>query len=361
MPYLLLTFSFLVGLLLMALGYFIGARWGRPAEGKQPEPLPLSLRQVAQSMEGAAGVTLDVAEDLQTYGELVEAMADSIPSKAEEAEAVSDDGRDFLDDLRVLNDILRQRLERAERRLHEQALELKAYMSEARRDTLTDLPNRRAFHEELSRRLAEAGRYNRPLTVMLLDVDHFKRINDRYGHAAGDHVLCALADQFRAVVRRSDLAARYGGEEFAVILPMSTVEGGIHLGERMRASVAELAVTWEEARIRVTLSAGAAQWHPDETAAELLHRADEALYAAKHAGRNAVAWHDGKQIHVVPRPTGRAAESPAGLGTAAGLDGTWSEPRFRSACEALRGELERLAGGRNSGTADPQSTRRGDR
>ncbi|OHV07508.1 sensor domain-containing diguanylate cyclase [Kushneria phosphatilytica] len=155
----------------------------------------------------------------------------------------------------------------------------------ARTDALTGLPNRRAFDEALERECARTQRTGETLSIIIIDLDYFKRINDRYGHGIGDEVLVKLADVLRSVVRRSDLAARLGGEEFVVLLPETTAAAGTRLAERLRLALH--AVTWPGEP--VTASFGVAEYdHESMSPKILLNLADEALYAAKAAGRDQV-------------------------------------------------------------------------
>jgi two-component system cell cycle response regulator len=159
----------------------------------------------------------------------------------------------------------------------------------ARKDPLTGLPNRRALEEELPRALARALRAGEPLSVVVLDVDRFKEVNDRHGHAAGDAVLAAVAGRAAAALRGSDVIARFGGEEFAVVLPGADLARAAEAAERIREAVAAEAVTAGGAALSVTVSLGCATLVPDERDARaLLARADARLYEAKRAGRNRV-------------------------------------------------------------------------
>jgi len=158
----------------------------------------------------------------------------------------------------------------------------------ARTDELTGLPNRRAFNEELGRALARAARAGQPLTLAVLDLDHFKRVNDEYGHPVGDAVLQLTAAALRDSVRSGDLAARMGGEEFGLILPDASEESSRVLAERVRTAVARAELDGSD--VTVTASLGIATWEPGESgdASELVRRADRALYAAKEGGRDRV-------------------------------------------------------------------------
>lgn len=166
--------------------------------------------------------------------------------------------------------------------------------SQASTDALTQLYNRRHLDEALTKLIASSLRQGQDLCVLMADVDLFKAVNDRYGHAAGDDVLRAVAAALRSKLRGMDWVARYGGEEFAVILPMTEVETGACVADRVRERVAAMAIAvpglTEE--LHVTMSIGVAALGRERLgAAELLERADKALYAAKHGGRNRVCVH----------------------------------------------------------------------
>jgi two-component system cell cycle response regulator len=177
------------------------------------------------------------------------------------------------------------------RALREELAERNAALEElARTDVLTGLANRRHADEVLRAAVANARRHAGDLAVVLVDVDRFKAVNDRHGHAAGDAVLRDVARHLAAGLREEDLAARWGGEEFLLILP-ETEDAGV-VCERLRSSVAGQPVEAEGARIAVTASFGWAAWSGDETGEALVARADTALYAAKDGGRDRVVSAD---------------------------------------------------------------------
>jgi diguanylate cyclase (GGDEF)-like protein len=171
-------------------------------------------------------------------------------------------------------------------------LERRAYL-----DGLTELGNRAALADRLPREWESCRVRGVPLSVVVADLDHFKQINDRYGHAAGDEVLRAAARALRRAARAEDFLARYGGEEFVLVAPGCDREGALGIAARLRAEVAGLAVRYRDHLIRVTSSVGVAVTagpEPLEPDA-LVDRADKALYRAKAAGRNAVwAWDDAR-------------------------------------------------------------------
>ena len=186
---------------------------------------------------------------------------------------------------------LRARLRVAYRlKFQQDLLEKQAHL-----DALTGLANRLALRERLDAEWAACRRRSAPLSILIVDVDHFKRINDRFGHAAGDLALRRVAEALRVVARASDLVARYGGEEFVLLAPDCDLVGAIGLAERAREQIEALRVVFEAAPHELTASVGVATapgLDPDDPEPDaLFDRADRALYEAKAAGRNAVwAW-----------------------------------------------------------------------
>lgn len=232
------------------------------------------------------------------------------------------------------NEHVQNRLEKAEAVLQQQAAEIATYVSEARTDSLTGLPNRRAFDDELTRRLAEWRWQHRPVSLLMLDIDHFKRFNDRHGHLAGDAVLVACAETLRQSVHDSDLVARLGGEEFAVVLPACELEGAALAGERVRQAVEDTEVKYEGQTLYVTISCGVAQALEDESATSLIKRADEALYASKAAGRNCVHLHNGQSCdRQEPRTPVRRTPRTTPLA---------EQREFQEVCSELRSRLATL-------------------
>lgn len=153
-------------------------------------------------------------------------------------------------------------------------------------DAHTGLHNRRYFHETLAREVARAHRYQRPLALVIFDLDDFKAVNDRLGHLAGDAVLAQVGERVRHVVRSADIPCRVGGDEFAVILPESTLEDAEQLYARLQAQMAARPIP-EAGRLRI--SGGIAELRPEDDAVSFFERADDALYRAKEAGKGRVA------------------------------------------------------------------------
>jgi diguanylate cyclase (GGDEF)-like protein len=156
------------------------------------------------------------------------------------------------------------------------------------KDALTGCYNRVHALEILETELARSHRGSAPLSVLLLDVDHFKRINDSLGHTCGDSVLTAVGQRIRQVLRRSDVRCRYGGDEFLILLPETAEAGALRVGEWLRSEIEQVKIPGTE-RLRLTVSVGIATVSDGEsTPAALIDRADRALYQAKAAGRNCV-------------------------------------------------------------------------
>ncbi|MCE0538515.1 diguanylate cyclase [Kineosporia rhizophila] len=176
-------------------------------------------------------------------------------------------------------------------------------------DELTGVPNRRRFFEVGARDLAGAKRQGRSLTALMIDIDHFKKVNDTYGHPTGDDVIKTVAERFRAQIRKTDVLGRYGGEEFAVLLQGEQADGT--LPERLRACIAEEPVQTRSGPLDVTVSVGMTFLLEDDTALDaLLSRADQGLYKAKQNGRNRVWFQE--QDESEPEPSAGAPERKAG-------------------------------------------------
>jgi diguanylate cyclase (GGDEF)-like protein len=176
--------------------------------------------------------------------------------------------------------------------------EMEEVSKRARTDPLTDLPNRRAFDDQLGTLLLQADRFGHSVSLIVVDIDHFKNVNDTWGHEAGDAVLKSIAASLVEGIRKVDLCARFGGEEFAILLPETTLTGATELADRLRRSVAGRAVVTGGVEIPVTISCGVSSYPEGVLSKEALFAAaDRALYEAKNAGRNCVKA-------AAPKPTG---------------------------------------------------------
>jgi diguanylate cyclase (GGDEF)-like protein len=161
-------------------------------------------------------------------------------------------------------------------------------------DALTGANNREHFDSQLRMELSYARRHGTDVSLVMFDVDHFKRVNDTYGHPVGDEVLVEISKATRRLVRNEDVFARYGGEEFALILRGIALDGARVVGERLRERIAALSVTTDKGPLQVTVSVGCASFvsTPDQTAEAIVQLADKRLYVAKRGGRNRVVAED---------------------------------------------------------------------
>ena len=218
------------------------------------------------------------------------------------------------------NQQMQQQLDTAEEKLQEQAKLVETTVAEARTDALTQLANRRAFDDELARHCDQFRRDGTAFTVVLADIDHFKRFNDEHGHQVGDEVLRGVAKVLRDAARKVDVVARYGGEEFVFILPGTTAKDSQPVLRRLRKAVEAANFPCGTKDLRVTMSFGAAQLLVGQSAEGVVSRADAAMYASKAAGRNCAHWYDGKEFRAVgdlEEPATQAAKpAPAETSTA---------------------------------------------
>ncbi len=301
----------------------VGMLIGRYVFAQSPKPSTESASAESappRSTEEEAG---DLRELTQRLHELVASVAIDVDQHQSQIEKTSqelttaqtskrDDMADFVlnsvSQVLKVNEKLQSRLQSAEQRLQDQTQEIESHMTAALTDPLTGLPNRRAFNNEMSRRHAEWERKSIPLCLMMLDIDHFKRLNDEYGHPAGDQALRGLADVLGRTIREMDIVSRIGGEEFAAIFPQTKVSDAKRATERIREAVATSPVFYEQTEMQMTVSLGLAMIQEGENPTDLMARADEALYAAKRAGRNRAYFHDGQQCEPVRLPEELAAE-----------------------------------------------------
>jgi len=218
------------------------------------------------------GLTLQselAQEDLQQLVVTLAAETQATQTRSQEVEGSLNSMADELTSLREQVDILSR---------------------DSQTDSLTLVANRRAFDTSLRKMAAEAQSHKLPLSLIMVDIDHFKSFNDTHGHLVGDHVLRFVAQEMRQCFKGRDLLARYGGEEFAVLLPATPSAGGALVAEQIRSIIEVQSFEDEHATgpLRVTISLGVAEYAPGEELSEFVRRADEALYQSKNNGRNCV-------------------------------------------------------------------------
>jgi diguanylate cyclase len=288
----------LYGLTVSLMGALYGWWLAKRNETPHPAPSPSSdemewMREMVSHLdELASGMSTSVGEHSNQVREVTQSLASM---DREDPKAVAAAVARLVD----ANKLLEQELGSARTQLEEQARQIAIHATEARTDALTRLANRRAFDDELNRRFDELARHGRSFSLMMLDIDHFKQFNDAYGHLVGDEVLRGLAGALRSKTRTMDMVARYGGEEFAVIMPGTEIEDAKLAAERLRAAIGQAGFRYDGRDFHVTISAGVTEIQSSENAGRLLHRTDEALYAAKTAGRNAVWYHTGRECRPV--------------------------------------------------------------
>jgi diguanylate cyclase len=200
------------------------------------------------------------------------------------------------------NELLQSRLQSAEAKLQEQRGQLDTYLTKAQTDSLTRLPNRRVFDEQLRMCIDEYDYNQTAFALLMIDVDRFKAINDGFGHPGGDYVLRELAAAIAGSAGEGSFVSRLGGEEFAVLAVCEAPEEAFRLAEKIRLAVAEHYFSYEGVALAVTLSLGVALIGQGESGSDLLSRTDRALYAAKAAGRNRSFYHNGKTCQPINLP-----------------------------------------------------------
>jgi diguanylate cyclase len=257
----------------------------------------------------------DVSERMQSR---IGAVYDAIDQAMTNAQAYSSSLESAAVDLRqdvspTEMRLLAERLLTETRQMHETNMSLEEKLQASREDfaalqrdmddvrresmldPLTKIANRKSFDDGLTQAMADAQTGNLPLTLIIVDIDHFKNFNDTYGHQTGDQVLRLVAMTLKSNIKGKDLAARYGGEEFVAVLPSTDLAGAVIAAENIRKAIQAkelLKRSTNEKLGRITASFGVAAFHSEDTAVTLIERADRCLYAAKHAGRNRVVSED---------------------------------------------------------------------
>jgi diguanylate cyclase len=255
-------------------------------------------KAIEEAMTQIYRLTGRIGHDVGEHSARVKQINDKIAdATAQGDEAVKATLLAAITQITEANEKLQGELRTAEARMAEQAAALESQMAMARTDALTGALNRRAFDDELARRVSEYQRYRTPVSLLLFDIDHFKKFNDTYGHQTGDDVLCHVSCTLSMVMRDVDLVCRYGGEEFGIILPATELHGAGLAAERARAAIERMVVESAGQELKVTASCGVATVLPDEDSAHVIARADQGLYASKKAGRNCVHLHDGSQLN----------------------------------------------------------------
>lgn len=288
----------LIGLVLLGIGILIGRRslvatGDAPLDAGERERMLRLLHELGQWASDYSG---DVSEYRERLGEVAQAVRESGEQQGSQNRVLM-----LLHQIIENSAQMQSRLDAAEKQLERQRSQIESYLSEARTDGLTGLANRRAFDRELEQMLAAFRKGGRSFVLALIDIDHFKAVNDTHGHQAGDRVLQHVAAMLRAELDETAMVARFGGEEFAILShgPLREFAGRMN---DLRRKLSCERIDCGDAVLEVTVSVGLSEPRDDLVVAPLIRRADEALYAAKKIGRNRVYFHDGQGPALVGAP-----------------------------------------------------------
>lgn len=239
------------------------------------------LRDQVSDLQNSVQEAADLDALKQALEQRLEGLLQSVSNHQRQRDSGEDDVAERLQGL--VKRVAEMELEAQQFRQHIEEQRQKSLL-----DPLTGLPNRAAWSERLDLEIARRQRYGGQLLMAVLDIDHFKRINDGYGHLAGDRVLKIIAGELHKRLRKTDFIARFGGEEFVLLIPGTPLDGGVQLLETLRAAVEACPFHFKGEPVTITLSAGIAEFRNDEATEDTFERADQALYRAKGAGRNRV-------------------------------------------------------------------------
>lgn len=260
-------------------------------EGRQAESLAEGRRVVEDLLESLALFVREMVDNNTSY---TSRMADHKASlkRAMTLAGLQEIQRLLLEEIEGMqasSENYRVQLDSARRTIQEQQERIRRSEAAAKVDFLTRLANRRAFEQRLTEELERVRRYGGTFSLILMDIDEFKKVNDEFGHPAGDRVLKFIAGVLNEKVRATDFVSRYGGEEFAVLLPETSVDRALVVAEKIRKTLQNSSLLHGKTKIKVTVSAGVGGVKPDgESLADLVARVDAALYQAKKKGRNCV-------------------------------------------------------------------------
>ena len=235
-------------------------------------------------------LTTHVGAQVNQHSQRVTEITDSMESPTQvESTLVLAAGKLLL----AANEKLKSDLEEAKKEIELQRDQMAAAMQEARTDPLTNLPNRRALEYEMIRVAAQHRRSSAPFSLLVLDIDHFKRFNDQFGHMVGDQLLKCVSRRLSGLFKETEFVARYGGEEFVAVLPKTTLEEACKAAERVGQESVRTPYKVGELDLAVSFSIGVREVASGETEKDVFQKADRALFAAKNGGRNCCYYHDG--------------------------------------------------------------------
>ncbi|WP_456417488.1 diguanylate cyclase [Thiolapillus sp.] len=223
------------------------------------------------------------ATDLNQLKSMVQQRVDAIRNHMEEFQLQE---QKLVQAAEEKMEVLVQRLNEVEKETEILRKKVSEHNLQAFNDTLTGIPNRHAYEERLQQEYARWKRYHQPLSIMVVDIDKFKQINDNFGHRAGDKALKIIAGQLQKMTRETDLIARYGGDEFVLLLPETNAKGAMAIAEKLRNAVEQCAFHFRKKKVTITVSCGISEYRKGDTPEDAFERADQALYQSKHKGRN---------------------------------------------------------------------------
>ena len=291
------TTVFLLGLAvgtgLLLLGLLLGYWLGR----KSSPPVDIDQTKFFSFLGNLSNLTSEFSGDVSKY----QTRLNDISKRIEGGDSGgTKELSALLSQIMEHNNQLKQRLDSTEAKLETQTDQIANYLTEARTDGLTGLLNRRAFDKTTDELYSAWKQQGQAFALGLIDIDHFKQINDTHGHPAGDAVLIQISRILQEELGDVFTVARYGGEEFAILAPVSAMEAGVAL-DRVRETISKSEIEHEGLVIPVTMSGGSSEIADDDRVGNLVRRADEGLYTSKMGGRNRVNLHDGKICHLITK------------------------------------------------------------
>jgi len=244
------------------------------------------IERLSQLSESSGGYQSKMVESMRQLEQAkkIEEIAPVLKGVIDATRAMSAESLSVRDELRTM----REQAQATDAELHKLHRELDRVSAQARHDTLTGALNRQGLDEAMNREVSGMRRKESPLSLAMLDIDNFKKLNDSKGHEAGDAALQHLAEVARATMRPQDTLARYGGEEFVILLPDTPLDQAIEAMTRLQRELSRKFFLAGQEKVLITFSAGVSQMAPEETGAEAIKRADQAMYLAKRAGKNRV-------------------------------------------------------------------------
>lgn len=279
---------------------------GQSELASETRPAGNDAVELAKRIVSLHELTTHVGAQVNQHSQRVTEITDSMDNPNQvETTLVATAGKLLL----AANEKLKSDLEDAKKEIELQRDQMAACMQEARTDPLTNLPNRRALEYEMVRVVAQHRRTSLAFCMIIFDIDHFKRVNDQYGHMVGDQLLKCVSRRLESLFRHTEFIARYGGEEFVAILPKTTLEEACKAADRVRLESARSPYKVGELDLAVTFSIGVKEATRGETEKDVFQKADKALFAAKNGGRNCCYYHDGATCHrFVPEETSNIHE-----------------------------------------------------